>query len=74
MRQKSVVLNLNTRYEKPVNPLNVFNQPLEDGLVLSLLKEHTAREVEAILCELMDDQNAAKAILAKCQGFIRATA
>ena len=74
MGQKSVVLNLNTRYEKPVNPLNVFNQPLEDGLVLSLLKEHTAREVEAILCELMDDENAAKAILAKCHGFIRATA
>lgn len=74
MGQKSVVLNLNTRYEKPVNPLNVFNQPVKDGLVLSLLKEHTPREVEAILCQLMDDENAAKAILAKCHGFIQATA
>lgn len=74
MGQKSVILNLNTRYEKPVNPLNIFNQPVEDGLVLSLLKEHTSREVETILCELMDDENTAKAILAKCHGFIQATA
>ncbi|MDE0688562.1 MAG: glycosyltransferase family 4 protein [Candidatus Poribacteria bacterium] len=74
MGQKSVILNMNTLYEKPVNPLNVYNQPVEDGLVLSLLKEHTSREVEAILCELMDDENVAKAILAKCHGFIQATA
>ena len=74
IEQKSIVLNINSRYEKSVNPLNVFNQPVEDGLVLSLLKEHTAREVEAILCELMDDESAAKAILAKCHGFIQATA
>ena len=73
IRQKSVVLNLNTRYEEPINSFGTFNQPVEDGLVLSLLKEHTAREVEAILCELMDDENAAKAILAKCHGFIQAT-
>ncbi|MDE0427615.1 MAG: glycosyltransferase family 4 protein [Candidatus Poribacteria bacterium] len=74
IEQKSVLLNLNTQYEKPVNPLNVFNQQVEDGLVLTLLKTHTIREVEAVLTELMEDENAAKTILARCQGFIQATA
>ena len=49
IEQKSIVLNINSRYEKPVNPLDVFNQSVEDGLVLSLLKTNTVREVEAIL-------------------------
>ncbi|MDE0556645.1 MAG: glycosyltransferase family 4 protein [Candidatus Poribacteria bacterium] len=74
IEQKSVLLNLNTRYEKPVNPLNVFNQQVEDGLVITLLKTHTIREVEAVLTELMEDENAAKTILARCQSFIQATA
>lgn len=74
IEQKSVLLNLNTQYEKPVNPLNIFNQQVEDGLVLTLLKTHTIREVEAVLTELMGDENAAKTILARCQGFIQATA
>ena len=74
VEQKSVVLNLNKRYETPLNPFGTFNQPTEDGLVISLLKEHTCREIEAILCELMEDEDAAKAILARCYGFIQATA
>ena len=74
IEQKSVVLNLNKRYETPLNPFGTFNQPTEDGLVISLLKEHTCREIEAILCELVEDENAAKAILARCHGFIQATA
>ena len=73
MAQKSVVLNLNSRYETPVNPLGTFNQPLMDGLVLSLLKDHTTREVETILCSLVEDEDTAKAILARCHGFIYAT-
>ncbi len=32
--QKSVVLNLNTRYEEPMNSFGTFNQSVEDGLVL----------------------------------------
>ncbi len=74
VEQKSVVLNLNTRYETPVNPFGTFNQPVVDGLVISLLKEHTSREVEAILCEFVEDEDTAKAILARCEGFIHATA
>ena len=73
IEQKSIVLNINSRYEKPVNPLDVFNQSVEDGLVLSLLKTNTVREVEAILCELVKDEDTAKAILARCHGFIQAT-
>ena len=72
--QKSIVLNLNTRYEEPMNSFGTFNQPVEDGLVLSLLKTHTIREVETVLRELVEDKETAKAILAKCQGFIQATA
>ena len=73
IEQKSIVLNINSQYEEPVNPISIFNQQIEDGLVLSLLKEHTPREVEAVLCEFMEDEQTAKAILARCQGFLRAT-
>ncbi len=74
MGQKSVVLNMNTRHEMLVNPYGIFNHRLVDGLVLSLLKEHTPREVEVFLCEFVEDEDSAKEILAKCQGFIQATA
>lgn len=74
IEQKSIVLNINSRYEKSVNPLGTFNQMVEDGMVITLLKEHTIREVEAILRELVEDENTAKAILARCHGFIQATA
>ena len=73
MEQKSVVLNLNSRYETPVNPFGTFNQPTEDGLAISLLKEHTSREVETILCKLIGDEDTAKEIIARCNGFIQAT-
>ena len=72
--QKSVLLNLNTQYEEPMNSFGTFNQPVEDGLVLSLLKTHTVREVETVLRELIEDEETAKSILAKCHGFIQATA
>ena len=74
MEQKAIVLNMNSRYEMLVHPFGIFNQKVEDGLVISLLKEHTVREVEAILSELIEDENTAKAILARCYGFIQATA
>lgn len=74
LEQKSIVLNMNSRYEMLVNPYGIFNQKVEDGLVISLLKEHTVREVEAILSELIEDEDTAKAILARCYGFIQATA
>jgi len=70
--QKAIVLNMNSRYEMLVNPYGIFNQKVEDGLVISLLKEHTPREVEALLCELMEDEDTAKAILTRCRGFIQA--
>jgi len=74
IEQKSIVLNMNSRYETRVNPLSAFSQKVEDGLVMSLLKEHTPREVEVVLCELLEDEDTAKAILARCYGFIQATA
>ena len=74
IEQKSIVLNMNSRYETRVNPLSAFSQKVEDGLVISLLKEHTPREVEVVLCELLEDEDTAKAILARCYGFIQATA
>lgn len=74
MEQKAIVLNMNSRYEMLVNPYGIFNQKVEDGLVISLLKEHTVREVEVILSELIEDEDTAKAILTRCYGFIQATA
>ena len=74
IEQKAILLNIDTRYETPLNPFGTFNQKVEDGLVISLLKDHTCREVETVLCEFVKDEDTAKAILARCYGFIQATA
>ena len=47
---------------------------VEEGLVLSILKNHTVREAEALLTAIVEDEIHAKAILKRVQGLIQATA
>ena len=47
---------------------------VEDGLVLSLLKNHTVREAETVLAAVVADEAEAKATLKRVCGLIYATA
>ena len=71
---RSVVLSMNTHYERCLIRDAVYPLPVEDGLVLSILKEHTAREAESILATLIADETEARAILKRVRGLINATA
>ncbi|RKU24275.1 hypothetical protein C6503_01230 [Candidatus Poribacteria bacterium] len=71
---RSVVLSMNTHYERCLIRDAVYPLPVEDGLVLSILKAHTAREAESILAELVADETEARSILRRVRGLINATA
>ena len=70
---KSILLSTDTHYDHSLMGSAVYSQRVEDGLVLSLLKNHTAREIEAILAEFITDETQAKAILKRVCGLIHAT-
>ena len=74
LKYKSIVLGMDTYYERSLIGEAFYSQPVEDGLVLDLLKNHTAREVEAVLTALIADQTEAKMILNRVRGLIHATA
>ena len=75
-RQKcrSVLLSMNTHYEQCLILDAAYPLPATDGLVLSILKNHTSREAESVLAELVDDETEARAILKRVRGLIDATA
>lgn len=73
-RCRSVVLSMNAHYEQCLMRDAVYPLPVEDGLVLSVLKDRTSREAEAILAELVADETAARAILKRVRGLIDGTA
>ena len=74
LKYKSVVLSMNTRYERCLIRNAVYPMRVEDGLVLSILKSHTVREAEALLTALVSDETEAKATLKRVRGLINATA
>ena len=71
---KSVLLGMNMHYEHCLIGDALYSQRAEEGLVITLLKHHTAREAEAILAAIVDDETEAKAILKRVRGLIQATA
>ena len=71
---RSVLLSMNAHYERCLMRDAVYPLPVEDGLVLSILKAHTAREAESILAALIADETEARAILKRVRGLINATA
>ncbi len=73
-KYKSVVLSMNTRYERCLIRNAVYPMRVEDGLALSILKYHTVREAEALLTALVPDEVEAKATLKRVRGLINATA
>ena len=71
---KSFVLSMNEHYEQCFIRDAVYPLRVEDGLVLSILKDHTPREAEAILAEWVPDETEARAILKRVLGLINGTA
>ena len=63
LKYKSLVLGMNERYERCLIRDAAYAMRVEDGLVLSILKCHTAREAEAILAAMVEDEAEAKATL-----------
>ena len=65
---------MNEHYERCLMRDTMYPQRIEEGLVLSLLKNHTVREAEAFLTAIVEDETQAKAILQRVQTLIHATA
>ena len=74
LKYKSVVLSMNERYDRCLIRNAAYPMRVEDGLVLSILKDHTPREAEALLTALVSDETEAKATLKRVRGLINATA
>ena len=74
LRYKSILLGMNNHYERSLMGDALYSQRVEEGLVMTLLKNHTVREAEVLLAGFIKDETEAKAILKRVQGLIHATA
>lgn len=73
LQYKSIILGMNRYYERALIGDLTYSQRVEDGLALTLLKNHTLREAESILSALIEDETAARMILKRICGLIHAT-
>ena len=74
LKYKSILLSMNKHYQRSLMGDALYSQRVEEGLVITLLRNHTAREAEALLAEFIEDQAEAKTILQSVRGLIHATA
>ena len=74
LKYKSILLGMNKHYERSLMEDALYSQRVEEGLVITFLKNHTAREAEAVLAGFIEDEAEAKAILKRVCGLIHATA
>ena len=73
-KYKSILLGMNKHYERSLMGDALYSQRVEEGLVMTLLKKHTAREAEVLLAGFIEDETEAKEILKRVRGLIHATA
>ena len=71
---RSILLSMNAHYERCLMRDIAYPLRVDEGLALSILKNHTAREAETVLAALTDDEIEAKATLKRILGLIGATA
>ena len=74
LKYKSIVLGMDQHYERCLIRDTAYSMHVEDGLALSILKNHTVREAEAVLAAVIEDEERAKATLKRVHGLIQATA
>ena len=73
-KYQSIVLGINQHYERCLIREAAYSMHVEEGLVLSILKNHTVREAEALLTAIVEDETRAKATLKRVHSLIQATA
>lgn len=73
-KYKSLVLSINAHYEQCLMRDAAYPMSVEDGVALSILKNHTTREAEAILAALIPDETQARTTLKRVRGLIDGTA
>ena len=73
-KYKSIVLGMNQHYERCLIRDAAYSMHVEEGLALSILKNHTVREAEAVLTAVVEDEARAKETLKRVHGLIQATA
>ncbi|RKU37195.1 hypothetical protein C6496_10640 [Candidatus Poribacteria bacterium] len=73
-KYQSIVLGMNQHYERCLIREAAYSIHVEEGLVLSILKNHTVREAEALLTAVVADETHAKATLKRVHGLTQATA
>lgn len=74
LQYKSLVLSMNAHYERCLMQDAAYPMSVEDGVALSILKNHTTREAEALLAALIPDETKARTTLKRAQGLINGTA
>ncbi|MDE0017260.1 MAG: glycosyltransferase family 4 protein [Candidatus Poribacteria bacterium] len=74
LQYRSLVLSMNTHYERCLMLDAVYPLRVEDGVALSILKNHTTREAEAILAALIPDETQARTTLKRVRSLIDGTA
>ena len=74
LKYKSILLSMNKHYQRSLMGDALYSQRVEEGLAITLLRNHTAREAEALLTEFIEDQAEARTILQSVRGLIHATA
>ena len=74
LKYKSLVLSMNAHYERCLMRDAAYPLSVEDGVALSILKNHTTREAETILAALIPDEIQARTTLKRVRGLIDGTA
>jgi len=74
LKYKSILLSMNKHYQRSLMGDALYSQRVEEGLAITLLRNHTAREAEALLAVFIEDQSEARTILQSVRGLIHATA
>ncbi|MDE0426372.1 MAG: glycosyltransferase family 4 protein [Candidatus Poribacteria bacterium] len=74
IENRALLLNLTSFLESPLQQKSGYVQTMEEGLALILLKQHTPRQVEAVLTHIFDDASEAAKTVERVQNFLNALA
>ena len=68
---KAMIINAARENNMPLTG-TLYDIPVEEGIALSLLRNHNMHEIEVVLSDLLEDDDAVKEYLNRLKGFMRA--
>ena len=74
IEDRALLLNLTSFLESPLQQKSGYVQTMEEGLALTLLKQRTPRQVEAVLTHISGDAFQASKTVERIQNFLNALA